>query len=426
MMSTENKCIPNKDAYGTKMHKTTSRREPDRPGNFPLSEIMMKTRLSALNYVKNNKKSVAVLVTALVLSFAAMYLIHVLLQTTPESFKKVMFEMPKKLSFASLTGKAYGLDRSSFETYEAYEEAYMKKQEDLIGALKKDPGIEDAVYTQILKCKYQSVIGEYYYELPLLSPAEIPGFLDHCEAELIDGRMPEGDGEILVDEVILKNAGLKTGDWFRREAYGEVFRIVGSIRSDALICVGTPMGYTNNGWYLTVYNDETVTDLKAILEREGIVLSSDDEIIDSVSYRETFKTEVEDVINTVILSISLVVTIFLALLVLVAYVSFLRNRVNEYCLYASIGYGRSDIYGMILREMLLLFAIGTLIGLILSLGAGFIITKLLITPKGLIGKLFYGDRILQICGIFIFLMGLLQIPVLVYAGRIKTIDAIEE
>ena len=99
---------------------------------------------------------------------------------------------------------------------------------------------------------------------------------------------------------------------------------------------------------------------------------------------------------------------------------------SEYCLYASIGYGRAEIYGMILREMVLLFLIGTVSGLIISLGAGILIEELVIWPRGLEGSIFYGERILTILGIFLLLMGILQIPVLAYVNRIKTVDMIEE
>ena len=139
-----------------------------------------------------------------------------------------------------------------------------------------------------------------------------------------------------------------------------------------------------------------------------------------------FEKDVEGVINNVVFYISLVVTVFLALLVLVAYISFMRNRVNEYCLYVSIGYGRTEIYGMILREMLLLFAMGAIAGIIVSVGSGVLLTQLLILPRGLVGKMIYTDRILRILGIFVFLMGILQIPVLFLIKRIKTIDAIDD
>ena len=386
----------------------------------------MKTRLSAWKYVKNNKRAVAVLVTALALSFMAIYVIHVLLQTTVESFKPITLEIPKKLSYANLSDKAYVENREDYDTYEDYYTAVEARRAQLMESMRRRQGIENVTYTQILNCVYQAVVGQLAYEVPLLSPGEIQGFLDHMDAKLVEGRMPSGDGEVLADVTVMKNAGWKIGDWFMKDWYGENFRIVGVIRSKYLVSVGTPMGYTNSGFYLVVYNDETTTDLRSILKEEGIKLSEEDVFADAAKGRELFEKDVENVISTVVSAISLIVTIFLVILVMVSYVSFMRNRVNEYCLYASIGYGRGEIYGMILRETFLTFAMGSVIGLLASLGVGAALTKLVIEPKGLVGKLFYGDRILSIFGIYVFIMGMLQIPILACISRIKTIDAIED
>lgn len=386
----------------------------------------MKTRLSAWKYVKNNKRAVAVLVTALALSFMAIYVIHVLLQTTVESFKPITLEIPKKLSYANLSDKAYGVNREDYDTYEDYDAAVGERRGELMESMKRRQGIENVAYVQILKCLYQAVVGQLSYEVPLLSPGEIQGFLNHVDAKLVEGRMPGGDGEVLVDSAVMKNAGWEIGDWFMKDWYGETFRIVGVIRSKYLVSVGTPMGHTNSGIYLVVYNDETATDLRSILKEEGIKLSEEDVIVDAEQGRKLFEKDVEDVIGTVVSVISLIVTIFLVILVMVSYVSFMRNRVNEYCLYASIGYGRGEIYGMILRETLLTFAMGSAIGLLASLGAGAVLTKLVIESKGLVGKLIYGDRILSIFGIYVFIIGMLQIPILACISRIRTIDAIED
>ena len=47
----------------------------------------MKSKLSALKFVRNNKKQVWVMLVALSLTFMTMYLINFLLLTTQESFR---------------------------------------------------------------------------------------------------------------------------------------------------------------------------------------------------------------------------------------------------------------------------------------------------------------------------------------------------
>ena len=386
----------------------------------------MNSNLSASNYIRNNKKTVGVLVIALALSFVVLYVIHVLLITTTESFKPIMLEMPKRLSYASISAKTYGIDVNAFNSQEELEAAYNDKQNELIEKLKNHPGIEDAFYTQIISSYYQSVVGGWSYELPLMEPERIPEFLKHMDAELIEGRMPEGDGEILIDSVVLKNQSMSVGDWYRENVWGETFKIVGVIRSDYMVSVGTPMGYSNSGWYMVVLNDETATDMKKILSEQGIEVTENDEISDAVEYKSQYEKECKEIMENTISVIFIVVMIFIAISVLVAYVSFMRNRVNEYCLYASIGYGRSGIYGMIMREMLLIFGISVAAGLIISIIAANVINNIIIIPKGLINKVYYPEIFFRIAAMFVLIMGILQLPVLLNINGIKTIDAIED
>lgn len=386
----------------------------------------MSSKLSAWKYVKNNKRTVAVLITALALSFMAMYAVYVLLITSTESFEVVITEMPKKVSFVALGNEAYGLKRENFESYEEFKEAYDASQAELIEKLKAHPGIENAFYTQIIKFTYQSVMGSYSFELPLMEPEMVQDFLDHVDAKLTGGEMPKRPGEVLVDETILKNGGYKIGDWYQEAWFGETFKVIGTIKSKSLVCVGVPNEASNNGWYIVVYNDETATDLTGILKDNGITPGDGDEIWDAKSYQKFYRENVSDTIDMVLAALFVIVMSFLAILVLVAYVSFMRNRVNEYCLYASIGYGRSEIYGMILREMAILFGLGAGIGLLLSLGAAWLIHAVVIEPRGLIGHVVYGGQILRILSTYVFLVGVLQIPVLINLYRIRTIDAIED
>jgi ABC-type antimicrobial peptide transport system permease subunit len=245
-------------------------------------------------------------------------------------------------------------------------------------------------------------------------------------AELVEGRMPEGDGEVLVDKTMMKNQGLSVGSWFMQNWYGENFKVCGVIESEGMACVGTPMGYTNGGWYILILNDEKTCDAEKLLSEIGIKISDQDEIIDAVNSAEQYDSEIKGPIETVINAIFAIVIIFLAISVMVAYLSFMRNRVNEYCLYASIGYSRNDIYGMIIREMLLIFGIGIFIGFLTAIVIAVAINKTLIDPKGLVGHVLYGNRLYGIVSTYIFIMGVLQLPVLLNINDIKTIDAIED
>jgi len=363
--------------------------------------------LSAWKYIKNNKKAAGTVMTAVALVFTGIYVIYVLLMTSVESFGPVVHRMPSKLAFVYLGGDP-------------------EFQAGLIDDLKACPGVRDAYFTQVIMATYRAVVGQLNYEVPLMDADKIPEFLDHMDAELIDGRLPEGDGELLVDSVIMRNGNLQTGGWFMEGDYGKTFRIVGVIESPYMVSAGTPMGFTNNAWYTVIEKDDSLWDFTGLLESLGYEIKGSDTVIDGPAYEEFYEDSVVDVIDNVLDVIFLLVMIFLAMTVIIAYVSFMRSRVSEYCLYASIGYSAFSIYGMLMREMIIIFAAGSVIGTVMGLIGSAVFKESLIVPMGLICRVFYPAQIVRILAVYILIIGILQIPALISINSIKTIDAIED
>ena len=386
----------------------------------------MKSGLSAWNYIKNNKKTVGALALALIIVFMAMYVIAMLLNAAIESFRPIVFEMPKKVAFLSVSAAGYGIRTEAYESAEELNDVYEEKTQELIEKLKATDGISDACFTQVINSRYQSVFGGIGYEVPLFRAEQIPEYLKHMEAHLTGGRMPEGEGEILVEETILKNADAQIGDAYMPHAYGSIFHIVGTIRSPYMTVVGTPAGYTNNGWYIVVEKEESVYDMTALLKDLGITVTDADRVEDSVAREVFYDTQIKGLLDKVIDAIHMIVMAFLAFTVLVAYISYLRNRVNEYCLYMSIGYSRSAVYGMIMREMLMIFGTGAVLGLLAGLGVAGILHRIVIEAKGLSCRILMPEQILRIFATYVLIMGMLQIPVVWSIHAVKTIDAIEE
>ena len=382
----------------------------------------MKSNLSAWNYVKNNRKNVATLVVGLALSFAAIYIVHMLLMTSVESFKPMALIQPKKMGFFSVSKTTLGNTAVPGAENGTIEE----KKEALVKVLTAIDGIDDVCETQVLRTDYRAVIGELSMKFPLYEKEQIPGFLEHVGAKLADGRMPEEDGEVLIDAVILKNMKAKIGDWYLPKQYGEVFRIVGTIKSEGLYCVGIPKGFVNNGWYYTVLYDAKHSDLESLLKGLGITPGAEDSVDDAVTNREFYERDCVELIENVVKGISAIVMFFLGVTMLIAYVSFLRNRVNEYCLYTSIGYSRFEVYGMMMREMLMIFLSGIVAGILTAIPVCLLFRMTIIDPRGMICRLFYPDKILQIGGLLLFILGLIQIPLLFCIRGIKTIDLLEE
>ncbi|MCR5214074.1 MAG: hypothetical protein K6E10_06635, partial [Eubacterium sp.] len=251
----------------------------------------MKSKLSAFKYIKNNKRTVGTLLIAVTLSFVTMYVVYVMLAITYESVKPIMLEMPKHISYLGLSPEGFGISEEDYDFPESANAAYQEKKEELIDKLKEKEGINDAYDTQVLTSSYTAVFGGINYRFPLIEADKIPEFLDHMDSRLVSGRMPEGQGEILVDQVILKNQNIKIGDWYMKEWLGETFKIVGAVQSDYMISVGTPHGFTNTGWYIVVLNDENTCDMKKMLEENGYKICAGESVIDASSYKEDYQEE---------------------------------------------------------------------------------------------------------------------------------------
>lgn len=386
----------------------------------------MKSKLSALKFVRNNKKQVWVMIVALSLTFMTMYIINFLFLATKESFNALFLQQPKRVAYIDLTPETMGVKKENYHSDDEYNSAINQARDKMIADIKKHEGISDAVFTQILNAPYQGIIGKVGYYFPVLSKEQIPGFADHMGAKLIEGRLPEGDGEILVDKKILKNQKMKIGGYFNESSYGHTFKVVGVLESDYMTCVGTPMGYTNNGWYVVVLCDEGNADMTKVLHDIGITPSEYDSIYDSVEWADSYKELVTEQLDAALLAILIVVITFLAISILVAYVSFMRSRVNEYCLYTSIGFGRKDVYGMIMREILIIFGVSILLGSLVTVMIMIYLGNSLLEPLGLMYKYFYPEHLFRILAAFVTIVGLLQIPISVTINNIKTIDMIEE
>ena len=386
----------------------------------------MKSKLSALKFVRNNKKQVWVMIVALSLTFMTMYIVNFLFLTTKESFKALFLEQPKRVAYLDITPGTMGVEKDNYASDDEYSVAIDTARDDMIADIKKHEGIRDAVLTQTIYASYQGIIGQVGYDFPLLSKEQIPEFLNHMGAKLIEGRMPEGDGEILVDEKVLKNKKMEVGGYFNESSYGHTFKVVGVLASDYMTCVGTPMGYTNSGWYIVVLCDEANADMTKVLKDIGITPTEYDTMYDCVDWADMYEELVTKQLDAALLAILIVVVIFLAISILVAYVSFMRSRVNEYCLYTSIGFGRKDVYGMIMREIVLIFGISIILGGIVTVIIMIYLGNFVLEPMGLIYKYFYPEHLLRILAAFVAIVGALQIPISVTINNIKTIDMIEE
>ncbi|MDD6327772.1 MAG: ABC transporter permease [Lachnospiraceae bacterium] len=385
----------------------------------------MKSKLSATKFVANNKKQVWVMMLALSMTFMTMYLINFLFMTTQESYQVLCFEQPQKVAFVNLSLETMGLSYSDDLSDEDWNRRYNDRKNEIMEKLRLCDGVSDVFYTQTLNAQYRGLVGSIGYDFPLLEASQIQSYLDHMDAKLVSGRMPQNAGEILVDEIIYKNQHMKLDGYFMEDAFGKVFRVVGVVKSDYMICVGIPDGFTNTGWYMVVLCNEDTCNMKNLLNRIGIQPTEYDGICDVVHWKEDYNEWMSQ-LNASLLGILLVVMIILAISILVAYVSFMRSRVSEYCLYISIGYSRKDIYTMMMKEVGIIFGVSIVLGSVISLPVMFAFGHFVLDNIGLLYRYFYPEHLLRILAAYAAIIAFLQIPMILTINKIKTVDEVEE
>ena len=353
----------------------------------------MPQKLSAINYIKNNVRRVVVLTVSLGLSFVLVYLTQFMLSTTEESFKRIVFQNTRKMQVMSFAGKTtLGIDADNMGD-EEFIAAYIEKNRAVVEELKKNEGVKDAWYGKVIYCLITAAVGQMTYEMPLVEKEKIPEILKHFEAELIGGRLPEQPGEVVLDTYF--GCGIPYKDW---AAGGMV-----------------------------VVLSEGIEDMAEVLAGFGVnVKENFDTVVDMKWGKKFLQEEVVDVIANSTQLIYMGIIILLLISLTVVYTTYLRDRHNEWCLYCSIGYSRGNIYCAVMRELLFTFGSAFILGGVISILAAILLKNFMLVPQGLQCKLFYPKTIVDIFCTWVFLLGILQIPVRYALYRIRTVDAIED
>ena len=115
--------------------------------------------LSAVRFVKNNKRKVSVIIAALTICIMALYIVNFMLQSIKETFKPLCFEQPKKVIFIQLGTSALGIDASSYtqdELNEKVNEAREKAKE----TMESMPGVKKVYFSQCINSVINACVGQ--------------------------------------------------------------------------------------------------------------------------------------------------------------------------------------------------------------------------------------------------------------------------
>lgn len=374
----------------------------------------MEQKLSAMNYIKNNKKRVSVLIVSLSLCFVLFYLTQFLLSTTEETMSSIAIENAKKIQYASLSTQTLGA-----ETNEEYE----KKLSELADKLKKHEGVNEIYLSDFIYVPVAPAIGRLYYELPLVKKEELTEILERVGTKVIEGRLPKEKWEIVLDSASMKNNNFELNGYTDED---KVYKIVGILDTDQYF--GCGLSSDESSARIMMIFSEGIEDISAELRKEGIKINQNfgDEVYDYKWGEKYIKEEVVDAIENSekIIYAGIIIVLFISLIVV--YTMYLRDRHNELCLYYSIGYSRKTIYFSIMKEILFTFGIALIAGGLIILSSVILMKYLFIEPQGIKCQYLQLRTIFEILCEYVLLIGVLQLPIRYALYKIRTIDAIED
>lgn len=381
----------------------------------------MRQKLSAMNYIRNNKRRAAVLVVSLALYLVIVYLTQFILSATTVSFRKILAEDTKKMQLVRLSERTLGIDREAMGDEKAGE-AYAEATKTLMDRLREQEGVKKVQDAQSMGVTIYAMIGQYNFSFPLVDETFLKTYMEHMGATLKEGELPDAPGEIVLADGIMKNAGLTLGQKLADEA----FQIVGIAESDSYFGGGIEVPERDYSRMICVLSDGTIEDMSVLLRKIGYEFSDNEVWIFDYQYGSE---EYDDIYGEVETPTNLIfkgVMIVMAVMLFLVYTTMLRDRHGEWCLYCSIGYGRKAIYFSILREMLFYFTVAVVSGVVLTIISMVTVDALLIAPMGLSCEYLNFSVMGEIvCG-YAVVFALLQIPIRYALYKIRTVDAMEE
>ena len=274
-------------------------------------------------------------------------------------------------------------------------EFYLKKE--IIDKINNYEALEKSVNVIIEDTSYAALMGNtnvpiYFTE----NDVDIADLIKIYKLTLAEGDLPKAnEHEIVLHDKIMKNKGLKVGDYIgsdvnENEFLSGKYKIVGSLTGDVLTGIGSRSivadTYKDAGLKLDLpmgmvlipkegQLDKLNEELDKITKKEAIVYthsSIESQLIDAIG-------SINVVLKIVILVIVLVLSISVGSLIYIIYL----NRSEEFGILYAMGYKMSFITGRIISELVFLASACWGIGFLLSMGMINLLNALLLNDKGL-------------------------------------------
>ena len=369
------------------------------------------SKLSAIPYIKGNKKRIIVLIISLSMFVVLSYLVTYIMSACQDPFYQAFCDPYQDMLVGGPKVTVEG-----YETTEEWSEMATKAVLEKAEEIEKIEGITGTTLFRRGRVPLKSVVGQgsvLCYLFDNISDSE--EFMSYKNIKLLSGKLPEKPGEIVIDEKLWKNEGDAA-----LEMMSDSYSIVGHVQSDNYYAFGIALPFEND-INLVIYHPDDGTDYAAKIKDAGIELA----------YYFDYKSGVEEIdsevgsLSSVERLIQITTGVLLAICLLVVLSLHIMDRHQEWCLMNSIGFSTGEIYFMALKELLFCFLLAVLSGLLISIGIGFIFETFICNSMGIYVGLWQSRVIPIVAAVFIGIYGGCQIPLFINIRKVRTVDEIE-
>lgn len=387
-----------------------------------MKQKVTEQKLSPMRYIRNNKRRVSVLVVSLCLCLAIIYVANFLIMSTDATARKMFLNPMERMCTIGFSYENLGINEEDLkeENLPKLKEKINQKHIEYAKKLDGAENIVKAIPFASVNVHIKPPISMLGYNIPMIEPENADALLEHMDAKLIEGRLPENPDEIALDKATMLNKGYSVG-----EKVGDKYTITGILECDFYF----GYGIINEQRYVGLYilTDKRIDDAATLFSVLGLEYEKEYDYTDDYNASLKFyKKDVSEEFEQATKYIYLGIFILLFISLFVVYTTYLRDRHNEWCLYCSIGYSRKSIYFSIMGELLFTFITAIIIGSLITAAMVFALDMIMMKPKGIACQYLYPDKIAEILCAFVLFFGLLQIPIRYALYKIRTIYAMED
>jgi putative ABC transport system permease protein len=333
---------------------------------------------SALKYFSENKKRAVTVFAVLVLSVAVVSFVTSLIVSIGIDATKTQLDVFQSMSYVTAASNEVFIS-----------DDVLKKIEDIAEV--------DKVYDVSLHFTSLDTL-----VLPIGAPVVIPDepsdiseMMNRVQLTLTEGRLPAGDDfEIVLHERLMTNKGLKTGDSIGYDVNDSDYlpgnyKIVGVLSGDAIMAFANKSvikeSYREAGMILDKPGTRVLfpkeNQLKQMNEKLGAITKKEADVRSYDILKKMLDENLASLnvmLTIVIFAVVTIISISVGALIYIVYM----NRNEEFGILAAMGYRKSFISRLVLKELIALSVFCWVFGYLFSWGLLALINKALLEPKG--------------------------------------------